>query len=258
METPGASPGSLGLLGVWPSGVLQRATVLRFLPSMPTLNWDHNLYCLLPATAISRALSPPWPAPNSRSRRLGSYLGCCQLPSVCPSGHSFGLASRSELRSFSKSKVADSAVACHVGLSESLATKVGNSGPPSSTVSCEKLGIAHLQQLAVKASSAGATWRNILLVNGCAAAFSLQFALGLADANASQIQSLAAMWFPWEEPKAQVEPGLGTCATCIGVVDETLGACNVVANCISSFDDRSPFSLQNRSNICILTVTGLY
>ncbi|CAM6086089.1 unnamed protein product [Calypogeia fissa] len=48
--------------------------------------------------------------------------------------------------------------------------------------------------------------------------------------------------FPWEKVQLdQLAPSKGTCATCIGVVDETLGACNATANCVSSFDDRPRF-----------------
>ncbi|MCO5611654.1 hypothetical protein L7F22_065909 [Adiantum nelumboides] len=35
----------------------------------------------------------------------------------------------------------------------------------------------------------------------------------------------------------QVAPRKGTCATCLGVVDETLGACGGTPNCVSTFDD---------------------
>lgn len=39
----------------------------------------------------------------------------------------------------------------------------------------------------------------------------------------------------------QPEPLRGNCATCIGVVDETLGACGAILNCVSTFDDRPDF-----------------
>lgn len=49
-------------------------------------------------------------------------------------------------------------------------------------------------------------------------------------------------WFPWEQgTPEQEEPKQGTCSTCIGVVDDTLGSCSAVVNCVSSFDDRPNF-----------------
>eukprot|EP01018_Ginkgo_biloba_P030153 Gb_15195 [translate_table: standard] len=48
-----------------------------------------------------------------------------------------------------------------------------------------------------------------------------------------------AVGFPWERSRTeQAEPERGSCPTCIGVVDETLGSCSAVTNCVSSFDDR--------------------
>lgn len=49
-------------------------------------------------------------------------------------------------------------------------------------------------------------------------------------------------YFPWEQAsQEQDEPKEGTCSTCIGAVDETLGSCNATTNCVSSFDDRPNF-----------------
>eukprot|EP00897_Mesotaenium_endlicherianum_P006371 jgi/Mesen1/5762/ME000292S04833 len=48
-------------------------------------------------------------------------------------------------------------------------------------------------------------------------------------------------WVPWSGPGEQVIPSKGLCATCIGVVDDTLGSCGKTLNCISSFDDRSDY-----------------
>ncbi|KAH7289262.1 hypothetical protein KP509_31G067000 [Ceratopteris richardii] len=39
----------------------------------------------------------------------------------------------------------------------------------------------------------------------------------------------------------QIEPTKGDCATCLGVVDETLGTCGGAQNCVSTFDDRPAF-----------------
>lgn len=44
-----------------------------------------------------------------------------------------------------------------------------------------------------------------------------------------------------QQQQQQVEPTKGNCATCLGVVDETLGACGAVPNCVSTFDDRPAF-----------------
>ncbi|GAQ84922.1 hypothetical protein KFL_002120160 [Klebsormidium nitens] len=74
----------------------------------------------------------------------------------------------------------------------------------------------------------------------------LSWLLGGALADWSRLQwpgpASAAGWgLPWSTPAVQTAPSEGTCATCIGVVDDTLASCGSITNCVSSFDDRPPF-----------------
>lgn len=39
----------------------------------------------------------------------------------------------------------------------------------------------------------------------------------------------------------QEAPPVGDCATCLGVVDDTLGTCSNAKNCVSTYDDRQAF-----------------
>lgn len=78
-----------------------------------------------------------------------------------------------------------------------------------------------------------------------AAVFFMALGLVLQHEEAVSTEAMAAVGFalpaafPWDKAQVQqLEPAKGTCATCIGVVDETLGACNSTANCVSCFDDR--------------------
>lgn len=84
-------------------------------------------------------------------------------------------------------------------------------------------------------------WENVAAA--CIVGVSLVFA-GTVAAAAEAMDVAArghSVTFPWEQakPLTQEEPQRGTCATCIGVVDDTLGACSATTNCVSSFDDRS-------------------
>lgn len=57
-------------------------------------------------------------------------------------------------------------------------------------------------------------------------------------------------YFPWEQAsQEQDEPKEGTCSTCIGAVDETLGSCNATTNCVSSFDDRFEIPVCNQFGV---------
>ncbi|OAE25430.1 hypothetical protein AXG93_2818s1070 [Marchantia polymorpha subsp. ruderalis] len=85
---------------------------------------------------------------------------------------------------------------------------------------------------------------------GLRLAASTALALGLSllvhhgtASSAEAAASIVVGTFPWEKPQVlvQPEPSKGSCATCIGVVDETLGTCNSTPNCVSSFDDRPNF-----------------
>jgi hypothetical protein len=68
---------------------------------------------------------------------------------------------------------------------------------------------------------------------------SLSFHAGCAVAASNNVPSNGRAWFPWEQvTPEQEEPKQGTCSTCIGVVDDTLGSCSATPNCVSSFDDR--------------------
>lgn len=68
---------------------------------------------------------------------------------------------------------------------------------------------------------------------------SLGFQAGCALAASDNTPFHGRSWFPWEQmTPEQDEPKQGTCSTCIGVVDDTLGACSATTNCVSSFDDR--------------------
>ncbi|KAG0590576.1 hypothetical protein M758_1G100300 [Ceratodon purpureus] len=71
---------------------------------------------------------------------------------------------------------------------------------------------------------------------------SLSFQAGFAVAASDNVPSNGRFSFPWEQVKPeQDEPKQGTCSTCIGVVDDTLGSCSATTNCVSSFDDRPKF-----------------
>lgn len=71
---------------------------------------------------------------------------------------------------------------------------------------------------------------------------SLGFQAGCALAASDNTPFNGRSWFPWEQvTPEQDEPKQGTCSTCIGVVDDTLGACSATTNCVSSFDDRPKF-----------------
>lgn len=63
---------------------------------------------------------------------------------------------------------------------------------------------------------------------------------GLCAVAASGNGGIPPSRFPWEQVMTpeQDEPKQGTCSTCIGVVDDTLGSCSATTNCVSSFDDR--------------------
>lgn len=76
---------------------------------------------------------------------------------------------------------------------------------------------------------------------GASAGVCLSLLLCTGSSSAARIPDFIAVKFPWEEVKEQVEPSRGSCATCIGVVDDTLGSCSATSNCVSSFDDRSQF-----------------
>lgn len=82
-------------------------------------------------------------------------------------------------------------------------------------------------------------WENVAAA--CVVGVSLVFVGNVATADAVDMAAGRFVTFPWEQAKAltQEEPQRGTCATCIGVVDDTLGACSATTNCVSSFDDRS-------------------
>jgi len=83
-------------------------------------------------------------------------------------------------------------------------------------------------------------WENVAAA--CVVGVSLVFVGNVATADAVDMAAGRFVSFPWEQAKAQTsqeEPQRGTCATCIGVVDDTLGACSATTNCVSSFDDRS-------------------
>ncbi|GIL79789.1 hypothetical protein Vretimale_12413 [Volvox reticuliferus] len=47
---------------------------------------------------------------------------------------------------------------------------------------------------------------------------------------------LAALYLPGI--LKEIQPHKGSCPTCIGVVDDTLGSCGGLRSCVSSFDDR--------------------
>jgi hypothetical protein len=82
-------------------------------------------------------------------------------------------------------------------------------------------------------------WENVAAA--CVVGVSLVFVGNVATADAVDMAAGRFVSFPWEQAKAQTtqeEPQRGTCATCIGVVDDTLGACSATTNCVSSFDDR--------------------
>ncbi|CAK9194348.1 unnamed protein product [Sphagnum troendelagicum] len=80
-------------------------------------------------------------------------------------------------------------------------------------------------------------------------AVSIILGLGLLVADGISAESAIAAapilsvkrFFPWEPVQEEIVPDKGTCATCIGVVDDTLGSCNATRNCVSSFDDRAMF-----------------
>lgn len=84
-------------------------------------------------------------------------------------------------------------------------------------------------------------WENVAAA--CVVGVSLVFVGNVGTADAVEMAAGRFVSFPWEQAKAQAqtqeEPQRGTCATCIGVVDDTLGACSATTNCVSSFDDRS-------------------
>lgn len=83
-------------------------------------------------------------------------------------------------------------------------------------------------------------WENNVAA-ACVVGVSLVFVGNVATADAVDMAAGRFVTFPWEQAKelTQEEPQRGTCATCIGVVDDTLGACSATSNCVSSFDDRS-------------------
>ncbi|KAG6545525.1 hypothetical protein Mapa_013127 [Marchantia paleacea] len=96
---------------------------------------------------------------------------------------------------------------------------------------------------------AGAFGHHAISAGGLRLAASTALALGLSllvhhgtASSAEAAASIVAATFPWEKPQmlVQPEPSKGSCATCIGVVDETLGTCNSTPNCVSSFDDSRP------------------
>jgi hypothetical protein len=90
------------------------------------------------------------------------------------------------------------------------------------------------------------TWVQNSLWVACRIAVSIILGLGLLVADGSSAESAIAAapilsvqrFFPWEPVQEEIVPDKGTCATCIGVVDDTLGSCNATRNCVSSFDDR--------------------
>ncbi len=90
------------------------------------------------------------------------------------------------------------------------------------------------------------TWVQNSLWVACRIAVSIILGLGLlvADGISAEGANAAApilsvqRFFPWEPVQEEIVPDKGTCATCIGVVDDTLGSCNATRNCVSSFDDR--------------------
>ena len=91
--------------------------------------------------------------------------------------------------------------------------------------------------------------RGNALVAGVAAAcvcVSVGLQAGCAVASSDNVPVNGRGWFPWEHQVTpeQEQPKQGTCSTCIGVVDDTLGSCNATTNCVSSFDDRFRFYLE--------------
>lgn len=84
---------------------------------------------------------------------------------------------------------------------------------------------------------------NILLAGVVSAAVCVNVSLqGCAVAASTNVPNNGRTWFPWEQTTPeQFEPEQGTCSTCIGVVDDTLGSCSATTNCVSSFDDRPSF-----------------
>ncbi|KAL2610554.1 hypothetical protein R1flu_029127 [Riccia fluitans] len=85
--------------------------------------------------------------------------------------------------------------------------------------------------------------KHAVLTTSLAMALSLSLQHGTAG-NAEATVNFVAPSFPWEraqEHLQQPEPSKGSCATCIGVVDETLGTCNSTLNCVSTFDDRPKY-----------------
>ncbi|KAH9550051.1 hypothetical protein CY35_10G052900 [Sphagnum magellanicum] len=93
------------------------------------------------------------------------------------------------------------------------------------------------------------TWVQNSLWVACRIAASIILGLGLLVADGISAESAIAAapilsvqrFFPWEPVQEEIVPDKGTCATCIGVVDDTLGSCNATRNCVSSFDDRPMF-----------------
>jgi hypothetical protein len=93
------------------------------------------------------------------------------------------------------------------------------------------------------------TWVQNSLWVACRIAVSIILGLGLLVADGISAESAIAAapilsvqrFFPWEPVQEEIVPDKGTCATCIGVVDDTLGSCNATRNCVSSFDDRAMF-----------------
>ncbi|CAM6102828.1 unnamed protein product [Calypogeia fissa] len=64
--------------------------------------------------------------------------------------------------------------------------------------------------------------------------------------------------FPLEKVQLeQLTPSKGTCATSIGIADETLGACNAISNCVSSFDERF-VGIQRSLVLPLLEVDGVH
>eukprot|EP00250_Pteridium_aquilinum_P012120 c20522_g1_i2 orf=368-1129(-) len=111
----------------------------------------------------------------------------------------------------------------------------------------DKLSIAHFFISAnivqkekddpAKSSSAFSPKREMgLLANGF-----LLSCLLLGNLNDVAIARAAVFGPELSSEQQQVEPSKGNCATCLGVVDETLGACGAAPNCVSTFDDRPSF-----------------
>lgn len=114
-----------------------------------------------------------------------------------------------------------------------MAATAGASSPKTANVGFGLQGESCRQRVNVVVAgvvSAAVSVCVSLSLQGCAVA---------AAAAATNGSSSSTDWFPWEHVTPEQEvPKQGTCSTCIGVVDDTLGSCNATTNCVSSFDDR--------------------